>query len=48
MAVTKITYRECDCWSLPYGIRKKIRGHETLNTFTKKIGDKTNQNKINI
>ena len=42
--------RECDCWSLTYTIKKKIkiRGYKTLlHTFTKMIEDKTNQNKNN-
>ena len=38
----------CDCWSLPYGIIKKVKGFETLtHTFKNRIGDKTNQNKKN-
>ena len=45
MRYVKITCRQCDCCSLLYSIRKKkIKGHETLtHTFTKMIGDKTNQ-----
>ena len=30
MRQAKITCRECDRLSLPYDIRKKIRGYETL------------------
>ena len=45
MRQAKITCRECDRLSLPYGIRKKIRGYETLtHRFTKRTGEQ-NQNK---
>ena len=50
MGLAQITSRKCRCWSLPYGIKKKIRGHETLtHVFTKKIWDIANNNvkKIN-
>ena len=50
MVVTKMrwfkkTCRERDCIFLTHSIRKKIKVHETLtHTFTKWLGDKTNQN----
>ena len=50
MGLAQITSRKCRCWSLPYGIKKKIRGYETLtHVFTKKIWDIANNNvkKIN-
>ena len=46
MRQAKITCSKCDFWSLPYGIRKKLRGYETItHTFAKRIGDKPNENK---
>ena len=50
MGLAQITSRKCRCWSLSYGIKKKIRGYETLtHVFTKKIWDIANNNvkKIN-
>ena len=50
MGLAQITSRKCRCWSLPYGIKKKIRGYGTLtHVFTKKIWDIANNNvkKIN-
>ena len=58
MSYTKITCIECDCWSLPYDIRKTIRGYKIYSKqiksnvdtsiYTKRIGDKkTNQKKRN-
>ena len=50
MGLAQITRRKCRCWSLPYGMKKKIRGYETLtHVFTKKIWDIANNNvkKIN-
>ena len=45
MKQTKIKCGECDCWSLTYGIKKKIRRHKILiHTFTKRIEDKTDNN----
>ena len=42
MRQAKITCIECDCQSLPYVIRNKIRGDETVtHTFTKRTEDKT-------
>ena len=33
--------RECDCWALTFGIKKRIKGYKTLiHTFTKRIEDK--------
>ena len=47
----KVKYRECDCWSLTYGIKIKIkkekRVYKTIHTFTKRIEDKTNTNDNN-
>ena len=42
MKQVKIKCRECDCWFLTFGIKKKIRGYKTLiHTFTKRIEHKT-------
>ena len=44
MKKAKIKCRECDCWFLTCGIKKKIKGYKTLiHTFTKRIDDKTKQ-----
>ena len=45
MKQARIKCRECCCWSLTYGIKRKIRGDKTLiHTFIKRIEGKTNQN----
>ena len=45
MKQARIKCRECYCWSLTYGIKRRIRGYKTLiHTFIKRIEDKTNQN----
>ena len=46
MREVKIRCRKCDCCSLPCSIGKKIREYEAFTrTFTKRIRDRTNQNK---
>ena len=40
MKSAKIKCRECDCWSLTCGIKKKIRGYKTIDTLTKRIKDR--------
>ena len=40
MKSAKIKCRECDCWSLTWGIKKKIRGYKTIDTLTKRIKDR--------
>ena len=41
MKQAKIKCRECDCWSLTCGIKKKRRGYKTLiHTFTKRLKTK--------
>ena len=48
MKEAKIKCRECDCWSLTWGIKKKIGGYKTLiHTFTKRIEEKANNNNNN-
>ena len=53
MAVTKMKYakikcRECDCWALTCGIKKKVREYKTLiHTTAKRMEDKTNNNDNN-
>ena len=43
----KITCRECDRLSLPYGIRKKIGGYETLtHRFTKRTAEQNENKKV--
>ena len=54
MKQARIKCRECNCWSLTCGIKKKnknkkttknkIRGYKTIHTFTKKIEEKANDN----
>ena len=47
MKQAKIKCRECDCRSLPCGIKKKIRGYKTIHTLTKRIKDRTTDNDNN-
>ena len=42
MKYAKIKWRECNCWSINFGKKKKTRGYKTLiDTFAKRIEDKT-------
>ena len=47
MKKAKIKCRECDCWSLTCGIKKKMRGYKTIHTLTKRIKNRTTDNNDN-